>query len=261
MVTTVAWLNAESLRRRMAERFVAEEEAKQQNMEAIAAAAVPLLKPDAKPEKIERDWLVNFFDKSRLTSDEEMRQIWAKILAGEANAPGKFSRRTVGFMASLDKKDAEIIRALCRFNWLGFASQPTPVIFETNSPIYLQNGINWANVVHLEEIGFLTFESFAQITIARMDVTENLGDLAWFPEILMGSYGNTTYAIYPGRRPAQLGVGRVKLSQVGSEVAAICEVEPVPGFASFAISHWEAAGAKVREVPVGTVLKREMFGI
>jgi hypothetical protein len=116
MTATVAELQAESLRRRTAQRWLAEEEDKQKNMEEIAAAAIPQIENGAKPEKIERDWLVNFFDKSRLTSDQEMQQLWAKILAGEANAPGKFSKRTINLMASLDKSDAEQFQALCRFN-------------------------------------------------------------------------------------------------------------------------------------------------
>jgi Protein of unknown function (DUF2806) len=47
------------------------------------------------------DWITNFFDKCRIVSDEEMQQIWAKVLAVEANKPGTYSKRTVNFLSSV----------------------------------------------------------------------------------------------------------------------------------------------------------------
>jgi hypothetical protein len=49
---------------------------------------LPELTEAATPEKLEDDWITNFFDKCRLISDEEMQTLWSKVLAGEANAPG-----------------------------------------------------------------------------------------------------------------------------------------------------------------------------
>ena len=35
---------------------------------------------------MEEDWIANFFDKCRIVSDSEMQSLWARVLAGEANA-------------------------------------------------------------------------------------------------------------------------------------------------------------------------------
>ena len=61
-------------------------------MEDITAKAVPQLNKNEKPESMENDWIVNFFDKSRIVSDNEMQQLWSRILAGEANAHGTYSK-------------------------------------------------------------------------------------------------------------------------------------------------------------------------
>lgn len=73
------------------------------------------------------DWIVNFFDKCRLVRDEQMQSLWARILAGEANKPGTFSRRTVNFVASMDKIDASAFTHLCSFCW-HIEKAPRPII-------------------------------------------------------------------------------------------------------------------------------------
>ena len=83
-------------------RMVREEGKKQENIENITAKAIANLSSDAKPENIENDWISHFFDRCRLISDEEMQSLWANILAGEANNPGTFSKKTVELVATLD---------------------------------------------------------------------------------------------------------------------------------------------------------------
>ena len=41
----------------------------------------------------------------------------AKLLAGEANKPGKYSKRTIELVALFDKKDAQLFNDLCTFCW------------------------------------------------------------------------------------------------------------------------------------------------
>src|SRR5437762_14302411 len=98
-------IKVEALHRRALQRFVSEEAKKQENIESSTAKALPQLEDKSQPQNMESDWISNFFDKCRIVSDAEMQQLWAKVLAGEANAPGRFSKRTVNFIASLDKQD------------------------------------------------------------------------------------------------------------------------------------------------------------
>src|SRR3989344_6859039 len=109
---TLSKIKTSQIGMRAIRRFYNEEVQKQKNIENITAKSLPQLTNNAKPQNIEKDWLTNFFDKSRLISDSDMQNIWAKILAGEANAPGKFSKRTINFMSSLDKRDAESFTSL-----------------------------------------------------------------------------------------------------------------------------------------------------
>ena len=94
-----------------------EEAKKQSNIEEITAKALPQVDENAQPQNMEDDWITNFFDKCRLISDEEMQILWSKVLAGEANSPGTYSKRTVNFLGSLDKSDAFLFQSLCNFCW------------------------------------------------------------------------------------------------------------------------------------------------
>ena len=103
------------LHRRAMHRFLEEEAKRQSNIEGITQKALPLLEEKSAPQNVEDDWITNFFDKCRIVSDNDMQQLWSRILAGEANRPGAFSKRTVNLMADLDKGDAELFMRLCGF--------------------------------------------------------------------------------------------------------------------------------------------------
>ncbi len=101
------------LHRRAMHRFIEEEAERQKNIEDITAKALPQLAEGARPDAMEDDWVTNFFDKSRIVSDTQMQDLWSRVLAGEANAPGTYSKRTVNFLSDLDKIDAELFSKLC----------------------------------------------------------------------------------------------------------------------------------------------------
>jgi hypothetical protein len=129
-------------------RFVEEEATKQENMEEIIKKSIPHLNEKSDPNEMDDDWVTNFFDKSRIISDNEMQNLWAQVLAGEANSPGTYSKRTVNFLSSLDKKDAELFQILCRYCcWI--IDSLVPLIFDIKNDIYDKNGINFKSLIHL----------------------------------------------------------------------------------------------------------------
>jgi hypothetical protein len=230
-----------TLQKRAAQRWLVEEEQKQANMETIVAAALPQVKLDAQSNKIERDWLVNFFDKSRLTSDEEMQQLWAKILAGEANAPGKFSKRTVNLMASLDKNDAELFQVLCRFNWVGAGLNGlAPVIFDFRDPLYSEHGVTHKGIARLCEAGLTVYDTsviFKQPI--RAGTPYELGPTMEYDGRRIGVYR---------AKGVRLTGRRVDLTRTGADIALLCAAQPVDGMFEHAVAKWKADGAKVKLV-------------
>ena len=61
------------------------------------------------------DWTARFFDYVQDVSSEDMQKIWAKILAGEVESPGRTSLRTLDTLRNMTKIDADLFNGICNF--------------------------------------------------------------------------------------------------------------------------------------------------
>jgi len=149
--------------KRAIQRVLIEETFKQNNMEEIIAKASLDIQDDARPEDMDEDWITNFFDKCRLISDEEMQVIWARILAGEANSPGQFAKRTINLLASFEKQDAELFQTLSCYFWTSGGKENfiQPFIYNTEDELYVSKGITYESLLHLQSLGLINFGSIS----------------------------------------------------------------------------------------------------
>ena len=99
--------------RRAAQRWLAEQGQQQESIENTIIKAIPQLNEDANPHAIDDDWIAKFFDKSRLVSDDKMQDLWASVLAGEANCAGLYSARALTTLADMDQKVAALFNTFC----------------------------------------------------------------------------------------------------------------------------------------------------
>jgi len=213
------------LQRRAMHRFIAEEAKKQQNIESITSQAIPQLEDNAQPQAIEEDWISNFFDKCRIVSDQEMQQLWSKVLAGEANTPGTYSKRTVNFLGSLDKQDALLFSRLCGFAWQ--IGNIVPLIYDEQESLYTEAWINFNALCYLDDIGLI---SFGQVTgFRRMHLPK---------QIRIYYYGQPLLIDFPKPEDNELQLGKVLLTQSGQQLAPICGSQPVPEFLEYVLQKW-----------------------
>jgi Protein of unknown function (DUF2806) len=195
---------------------------------------LPLLEDGASPQNIEDDWIAHFFDRCRLISDEEMQALWSKVLAGEANSPGRYSKRTVNLISSLDKADAELLKKLCSFAWK--VRDVVPLVYDHNDGIYVDNGLYFDALRHLQEIGLISFEPLGyHVKISA--------------ETCSVYFCAKSFEIeFPGPTENTLEVGNVLLTKAGQELASISELTPCPGFQEYVIARWRSIGLRVKEV-------------
>lgn len=213
------------LQRRAMHRFVEEEAIRQKNMEEITKKSITHLTQESKPEQMEDDWVTNFFNKSRIISDDEMQTLWAKVLAGEANSPGTYSKRTVNLLSDLDKKDALLFQSLCRFGW--FIGNFTPLVFDPQAEIYNKAGINFESLSHLDSLGLIQFNGisgFSRQALPKQFI------VAYFEQqltlIMQKDTGN------------DLEIGYVLLTKAGRELVSIANAQGVQGFAGYVKEKW-----------------------
>ena len=167
----------------------------------------------SKPFGVESGWLLNFLDKSKTVSDDEMQDLWASILAGEANNPGSYSTGTINLLPNLDQEDANLFVKLNSFTWLVIANR-FPLIFDLDANIYRQNGITAETLILLDEIGLINYGG-----IQRTQLTTTLNPIHLF-------YENKEILI----EAPQFDIGVVTLTRAGRQLLSICKSPKIEGF-------------------------------
>ena len=230
---TEAEIESLGLRMRAAARFLNEETMKQANMENIVLQSLDLVdEGTANPDGMENDWIVNFFERARIVSDEDMQALWARILSGEANVPGSFSRKTINAMADLDKRDADLFSKLCGFGWK-IDGKTTLALLRTMDEIYQVSGISADDVVRLVGLGLISpipSSGFAP----ELHFSKDVVDCSYF--------GRKVRLRFKDDRSRSMYIGLWELTPAGLELFALCRPKPVAGFFEYIYDEWAKKG-------------------
>lgn len=71
--------------------------------------------PDSFKKNLSIDWFIRFFEDCGNISDEQMQELWAKVLAGETAQPGTYSLRILDVLRNLSKDEAEALQTLASY--------------------------------------------------------------------------------------------------------------------------------------------------
>lgn len=249
-IKAIGEVKIDATRRRAIERMIAEETKKQENLEAIYGKTFALLEPSTSPEtirSIDDDWLVFHSEKARLVSDGEMQNLWAKILARQANRPGSFNKRCLNAVSALEKNDAECFTSLCRFV-VHDAVRPLPAILSPMTglhSVYTQNQIDYKTLHHLHTLSLIRFSTpileeniwwygvpFVQLQYFEERRTFRISSLD--PKIL-------------GKYPIKFGP--VSFTDTGEQLCRITGAKPVPNFFDYLESEWAKVGVLREPTP------------
>ena len=153
-----------------------------------------------------------------------MQHLWAHILAGEANNPGSFSRKTVNLVADLDKRDAQLFVNLCCFVW-EINCEKLPLVVNQEHEVYKQCEIK---LLRLQELGL--------ITIGRASFALELGPLP--KNVTASYYGRKLNLTLPNDTGNSMHVGEVRFTMSELELLPICGSTPAPGFFEYVYDRW-----------------------
>ena len=118
----------------------------------LEAAADELGYKEVDDHEPDPDWTARFFDCVQDVSSEDMQKLWAKVLAGEVESPGRTSLRTLDTLRNMTKRDAEMFRDICQF------------IMGNDFLFYEGSGGNFSDLaldklLHLQDCGLIDYES------------------------------------------------------------------------------------------------------
>jgi len=219
-------LQISELQRRALGRLIEEEARKQLNMEQITQKALPQLVDRARPKDISNDWLTNFFDKCRNILEEEMQALWARVLAGEANKPGSYSKRTVNFLTTLDREEAELFTLFTSLLWRN--SSGSYFIFESSAiDDFWKFKFHFRAVAHhLQNIGLLDANTL------NYPVSEVLKWEFLYVDEKYRFTGSPPPPVRAGLiQPLEMIAGVTYLTAIGAQLLQLIDRKKLPGYA------------------------------
>ncbi|MCY3601970.1 MAG: DUF2806 domain-containing protein [Chloroflexi bacterium] len=234
IIVAEADVQVTELQRRAGQRLLEEETRKQENMEQILAEALPRVDAESSaPEEIDRDWLTNFFEKGRLISSTDVQGLWSRILAGEANKPGTFSRKTINVLEDVGTEDAQKFSSLCRFSWF-IHDESNPLIFSKSDRskglhFYDREGLNFDGLVQLEDVGLIRYDPVNQFAYTQLP-----------RDVMTAYYGVECHLVLGEGIRDTFGIGDVIFTRAGKELYEVfrADTQPVDGFYDFIRDDW-----------------------
>lgn len=145
----------ESLQKRAVCRFARQETQRQFNLENIADKAYDLLK-DQQPqsdETVSQDWMTRFINNAQDVSDEDVQNLWSRILAGEITQPKSVSIKTLDVIRNLSKEDALLFERILPHIINGKYLLRDDAFLETV-------GIIYSDILRLDECGLINSSGF-----------------------------------------------------------------------------------------------------
>jgi Protein of unknown function (DUF2806) len=225
IIKAKASVEIRNIEHRAIDRFIHQETRKQENIESITFQAASSLTNDAKVELLDEDWVAHFFNHCENVSDKEMQSLWSRLLAGEASKPNTFSKRTVQFISTIDKKDAELFTRFCQFAW-NFG-ELVPFITDYLNNIYTNEDINFESLLHLEAIGLIAFDGngrYANQGLLKEHVVQ---------------YHDNLYTIkFNKESDNSLDIGKALFTSIGRELFNIANPKKNEVFHQYVLQEW-----------------------
>lgn len=210
LIAATNQLKLDDLSQRALKRFVKEESIKQSNIESILEKTFPEITESAEPSLLSNEWLLFFFERAKYASDDEMQTIWAKILAGETNHHGSFSKSTLRILSEMSQDDATTFMKTISFSFK-IDGENKIFIYDFKDEIVKKNGLNFDSINRLNILGLLSCGSTYGYNIFG------------FPQNIFASYSNKKIQIiFKSKESCSMNCGQAILSQSGDELLKIC---------------------------------------
>lgn len=155
LILTNAEIQKNELLQRTVVRLIRTETQRQENIDSIVDLAIKHL-----PEKVsnvnpDKDWVNNFFEECKDVSDEELQEIWGKILSKEISSPGQTSRRALSILKMLSRVEAEHFYKISCLAFISSEGDAFIPLEDESEQIISQCGISFDECKELDTLGLI----------------------------------------------------------------------------------------------------------
>lgn len=157
-------INSEDFQRlmqRASNRFILQETIKQHNIESVVDNAYEILETENKcsAEPVEQGWINRFFNSVSDVSDEDLQELWGKVLAGEIKQPKSYSLRTLEILKNLSKAEAESFKRLA----LLIVKIGDEEFVPSNVELLNKYGVSYSDILSLDECGLINSDGMVSL--------------------------------------------------------------------------------------------------
>lgn len=158
------------------------------------------------------DWFIRYFDAVGDVSDDEMQNLWAKILAGQAANKSSFSFKTIDLMRCISKQDAELFIKICSCSFKLMDGR----LFLPNDNEYLKYvGIKYSDIMKLNELGLIYNDGMLEL-----DVTISIE-----PSPLFINSNFVSLVSSPNGSGSFIKIEQFPFTNAGKEISGITETD------------------------------------
>ena len=213
------------LHRRAIARWINEEAQNQANIENVVAKAIPYLEKTASPDQLDNDWLRLLFDRARLVTAPELQELWAKVLAREANQPTSVSVHAIHAIASMDRSDAQKLARACQLV-VRIDGEPELIVMSgRTTPRHVEGGPTYAELQRLEELALVRLGPFGSSDRELPDPFEV-------------AYGDHRATVRFTQQIRTVITGYACFTSIGWQMFHALPVAPLEGVWAYLREHW-----------------------
>ena len=169
-------------------------------------------------DNISKDWYNNFDDLIRKVSDDQMQDVWARVLAGEMKSPNSFSLRTLSYLKDMPKTEAELLNKIA-----GFVFEREAIYRFSNNKFNLDKYININDLLVLNDAGIINLSdittTFEIVDLNKVEIGDNI------MLIIRSSYAN----------PLEINCRNYKFTKLGVELIRLIDVKTCDVNFAFAV--------------------------
>lgn len=227
LIAAANQLKIDDLAQRALTRFLKEESIKQSNIENILDKTLPEINESADPTQLSDEWLLFFFERAKFASDDELQTIWAKILAGETNHHGSFSKSTLRILSEMNQEDATTFMRVASFSFK-IDDDYYIFLYDFHDEIVKKIGLSFDSVNRLNILGLLTCGSAFGYAVSVQS------------QSVSAFYNNKKVRIsFKSSEKNHINCGQAILSQSGRELLKICSPNYEDEIFNYVYGNWK----------------------
>ena len=179
---------------------------------------------------VNNDWLDRFMDAAGFVSEEQVQQMWGKVLAKEFETPGSTPHNMVRILSEITLKHAEAFQKICSMKRLlvfidsnegaKLIRNDIVVPFKGNETEFHTLGLSFNLLNELETLGLIKFDSV------------NGFDALNIPEKSIITYIDGVTQEIESHKKNRLPIGNVTLTEAGDCLCRIVQPTHIPNYIS-----------------------------